>query len=397
MTFGPLPWIINFTPGCTKPTIRPVRLVGSQILMSFRLRRNLELLIRIGSRRIWTTSPITERPFHPIQPVSRSRAEFTIFTGCRWNPPLALAGANNWNFRRAVPLLLAPIHFPGYYSQFQLPALETVSYYFASVTTPGTGAIGPGSAAQLWPLPLDSSFAVTNQTHVIIGAVGQPMVVGGWAKQQISNGSSSKFGYLGQYFDAAYKIDTNGMVTSGTTGILSPYGEFFPTEPGPVALVTMTNWGVNERGTGVVQVISLALDANHDGTMDTSFAGPDNTSAYRPFVFWANNNYDRSDYDADDATNYQDDVQSQGCPFTPDTPTPDCNYSDQFGIRIIPGTRDLEDYTRLWICGITTNFLAALPAGSTVSLNWGDVGSPNANNPTIDLSRPRMPMAVWNI
>jgi pimeloyl-ACP methyl ester carboxylesterase len=45
----------------------------------------------------------------------------------------------------------------------------------------------------------------------------------------------------------------------------------------------------------------------------------------------------------------------------------------------------LEDFARLWVCGLTTNVLAALPSGCTVTLNWGDVGSPNSGNPTIDL------------
>jgi hypothetical protein len=34
------------------------------------------------------------------------------------------------------------------------------------------------------------------------------------------------------------------------------------------------------------------LDVNHDGNMDLSFAGPDNTSQARPFVFWINNDRD---------------------------------------------------------------------------------------------------------
>jgi hypothetical protein len=45
----------------------------------------------------------------------------------------------------------------------------------------------------------------------------------------------------------------------------------------------------------------------------------------------------------------------------------------------------LQDFARLWVCGITTNLLAQLPAGSTVTLSWGDVGNPNSANPTIDL------------
>ena len=63
----------------------------------------------------------------------------------------------------------------------------------------------------------------------------------------------------------------------------------------------------------------------------------------------------------------------------------DCNYTDFFGHRVIPTTRDLEDFARLWICGVTSNLLDALPPGSMVTLNWGDVGNPNPGNPTIDL------------
>jgi hypothetical protein len=101
--------------------------------------------------------------------------------------------------------------------------------------------------------------------------------------------------------------------------------------------------------------------------------------------FWANNNYDRFTLDSDDNTYYDDDVQIAGCPYTPNTPTADCNYLDGDGHRVISCARDLQDFTRLWVCGITTNLLAQLPSGSTVTLSWGDVGSPNSANPTIDL------------
>ena len=56
-----------------------------------------------------------------------------------------------------------------------------------------------------------------------------------------------------------------------------------------------------------------------------------------------------------------------------------------YAYRAIPCTRDLEDFARLWVCGITTNLLAQLPSGSTVTLSWGDIGNPNSGNPTIDL------------
>jgi hypothetical protein len=58
---------------------------------------------------------------------------------------------------------------------------------------------------------------------------------------------------------------------------------------------------------------------------------------------------------------------------------------DGAGHRVIPNIRDLQDFARLWVCGVTSNLLASLPVGSTISLNWGDVGSPNPANPTIDM------------
>ncbi|MGH8399089.1 MAG: hypothetical protein ACRETA_12730, partial [Gammaproteobacteria bacterium] len=73
------------------------------------------------------------------------------------------------------------------------------------------------------------------------------------------------------------------------------------------------------------------------------------------------------------------------CPYTPNTPTPNCNYLDGGGNRVIPCERDLQNFFRLWVCGIDTNLIAKLPAGSTITLNWGDVGSPNSGNPTIDI------------
>jgi len=104
--------------------------------------------------------------------------------------------------------------------------------------------------------------------------------------------------------------------------------------------------------------------------------------------FWCNNNFDRWDYDPPFDTPEQDSVESAGCQGAPFTVTPDYNYLHSDHTRVIPCTRDLEDFARLWICGVTTNLLAALPAGSTITLNWGDVGHPNSANPTIDLFQP---------
>ena len=130
--------------------------------------------------------------------------------------------------------------------------------------------------------------------------------------------------------------------------------------------------------------------------MDLTFSGPDNTSQTRPFTFWCNNNYDRwattsgvIPVGSMAYTDLEQDDQLDGtCPATPKVSTPDCNYLVPLGgssWRAIPCTRDLEDFARLWICGITPNVLTNLPDGSTITLNWGDAGNPSYGNPTIDL------------
>ncbi len=67
-----------------------------------------------------------------------------------------------------------------------------------------------------------------------------------------------------------------------------------------------------QPGTGIVNVIELQLDVNHDGNMDLSFSGPDSTSPTRPYVFWVNNDFDRLAYDADDKTNYEMTAETRG-------------------------------------------------------------------------------------
>src|SRR5207244_5261571 len=118
-----------------------------------------------------------------------------------------------------------------------------------------------------------------------------PFNVTGWAKQAITNGYAGKFAYLEQYLDKAYKMNLDGTLTN-ETGLLSPYGEFFPTEPGPIALVTMPDIDTGQRGTGVVNVIKLQLDVNHDGVMDLTFSGPDYTSEGRLFPFWVTKDFE---------------------------------------------------------------------------------------------------------
>jgi len=269
-----------------------------------------------------------------------------------------------------------------FYPETAQPRFQIVGYDYWMALDPFYSLVTNGL-----DYPGMAGLSTTHTNPVLITSVGNSgFKVACFAKLAVTNSAySGVYGYMQQYFDQAYQIDTNGYVTANTTGILSPYGSFFATQPGTVALVTMPDVDTGQRGTNTVYAINLSLDANRDGTIDPSFSGRDNTTTSSPYAFWANNNYDRFVLDSDDNAFYDDDVHVQGCPYTPDQNTPDCNFLDGAGHRVIPCARDLQDFARLWVCGVTSNLLANLPAGSTVTLNWGDVGGPNSGNPTIDL------------
>jgi len=271
-----------------------------------------------------------------------------------------------------------------FYPQTTQPQLHTVEYDFWQ--------------QYVDTLPGQSGFSTTNQSRLLITGVGQgfaPNVglayftVAGYAKMAVQNGYNGVYGYLQQYFDEAYQIDANGTVTTNTTGILSPYGDYFATQPGPAALVTMPDLDTGARGTCTVYSVSLVLDKNHDGNMDLSFSGADATSQKSPFIFWCNNNFDRQhmvDFTIISSDSEQDDLLPGVEDFSNlDPDDPDYNYKDLGGNRVIPCTRDLEDFARLWVCGITPDLVSNLPYGSTVTLSWGDMGNPNPNNPAIDV------------
>ncbi|MEI6197756.1 MAG: hypothetical protein WCS42_25865, partial [Verrucomicrobiota bacterium] len=267
------------------------------------------------------------------------------------------------------------------YVQAESPVFKKSGFHFTSLANNSPALTGPG-----WYV-----WTGVPNTNRLFASVGIQSFFYLWTQLTVSNAYAGTFSYLQDYFDKAYKIDTGGLVTTNQTGVLSEYGTFFPTEPGPVALVTKPDLATSQTCTGIVQVISLNVDANHDGVIDPTFFGSDFTSPGKPYAFWVNNNFDRWFYDADDNVQYMDDVprNSYAAIGGNGTPIPDWNYTNyQFnplGGRAIPTTRDLEDYARLWVCGIDTNMLAALPANTTITLSWGDTGSPNQGNPTIDL------------
>jgi hypothetical protein len=288
-----------------------------------------------------------------------------------WTDELLMAGGSGIEFLEAKDFYLGVAE----------PHLQTEGYYFASetpyLTSPNAVWNGNGQlAGSAPPIPGSTSFLPTNTSPLLITGVGQPLTISGWAKQAILNGYSNKFVYLEQYFDEALKIGGTGNVTTNETGLLSPYGEFFPTEPGPVAIITRPDIETGQRGTGVVNVIKLQLNVNHDSTMDMSFGGPDNTTRNRPFRFWVNNDYDRG-HDVDcnllgNNCDYEEDDLKPGAEGFPLNSVPDWLYTDPVtGLRAIPCKRDLEDYTPIHFAGVS-HLITNLPTGYTITLTWRD-------------------------
>lgn len=259
------------------------------------------------------------------------------------------------------------------YENFAAPDLQIVDYYFNSqtpwfnYTAYYTNAYPyeslPPYSGSPPVLPGSPSFSTTNTSPLLITGIGQPITVSGWAKMAITNGDPNKFGYLEQYFDFAQSYTTNGVPPTNSVGLLSPYGDFFPTVPGPAALVTMADFDSGQRGTSVVNVVKLQLDVNHDGTMDLSFGGPDNTSQAHPFEFWINND--------DDGMGIGEDIDI-GTNFA----LADCNQGE------IRSERNLEDFARMWICGVPALPYSLIQTSSpyAVTLSWQNtVGNPAIN------------------
>ena len=242
-----------------------------------------------------------------------------------------------------------PIAYPGnvisaglgtWFYQFAPPTLSPAGYYFAR--------------HYIDPLPGEPNFSVTKTTPpVLFASVGQPFNITAWAKQSLQNGYSGKFAYAEQYFDKAYVADTNGNATANQTGILSEYGEFFPTQLGTVILTTKPDGALGTVGQCTVNVLGMGVDANHDGTVDLTFNGQDQTSQATPMKFWINND--------NDGTGVGKDIE-----IMPGTPV-DYQYGN------IRSQRNLEDFSRLWVCGLpklpTTNGYAITLSMSVVSGN----------------------------
>ena len=248
-----------------------------------------------------------------------------------------------------------------FYPQTAQPQFQTVEYDFWTYSPlPGSTNFSPSQAGDLLMTTVGTFINYYPGGYFYV----QPEIqINGYAKLAVLNGYSGVYGYLGQYFDQAYTEDANGNATTNKTGILSPYGSFFATEPGPAALVTMPDIDTGERGVCTVNCCSMNVDKNNDSYMDLSFNGPDATSQASPMVWWINNDCDWAYYPGD---------SGKDLPCNSNT----CDYLNQN----IMSPRDLEDWARLWICGVP----ALTNAGYQVTLSW-NVGS---GSPAVNLVNP---------
>jgi hypothetical protein len=260
-----------------------------------------------------------------------------------------------------------------FYSQTADPVLQLVNYYFAPVNTPGTALPNGSTPSQLYPLPVLDGFSNTNQTGVLITSVGTPTVIGGWARFSIQNGNPNKNAYLGQYYVTNAYVVTNGVITTNTTGVVSPYGDFFPTQPGDVAMITMPDYNNDPPGTGVVRVIALDADANHDGVLDLSYTGPDFTSSSRPFRFWSATDDHAGDFGGTGLSGVEPSYLTDGSysPGLEPVPNPLPNQPVFQARYSADGRRTLEDFFPVYL-NIGSLFQSnALSAGiSATDTNW---------------------------
>ncbi len=98
----------------------------------------------------------------------------------------------------------------GYASQTPAASLQLVNYYFAPILNPNDDPMGLGNggiyapedgrwtligsaAYQPYSFPLQVGFNVTNQTPLMIVAVGQSVIIGAWAKYSISNRRTTQY------------------------------------------------------------------------------------------------------------------------------------------------------------------------------------------------------------
>jgi len=130
-------------------------------------------------------------------------------------------------------------------------------------------------------------------------------------------------------------------------------------------------WPENRRVLAKRQSGLFQLDKNHDLVMDKSFNGPDGTSQASPMEWWVNNDHDWSSGSGDGYVGH-DLMVGPNSPWNGFVDHSIVDYQGQY----IECHRDLEDFARLWICGLP----ALTNAGYQVTLSWNvSSGAPAVN------------------
>jgi Alpha/beta hydrolase of unknown function (DUF900) len=306
--------------------------------------------------------------------LSSTVAQWTYFYGSKFNTNYFIPQVND-----VYGLPLVSVKWPGYstpptfptltpgssganvsgdwFFQYDQPTLVSNSYYFAR--------------PHIDPLPGEDdsgfTFNVTNITpSFLFASVGQPFSITACAKQTLQNGYSGVSAYAEQYFDSAYLTGNSGNITTNQTGILSEYGEFFPTQPGGVVLTTKPDGALGTVGQCKLDIIALNVDANHDGTMDFTYNGSDFVSSNNPYRFWVNDDVDSGDDSGNGIPGQPPQAADGSCVIVhqTDVPVPVPQFTtaivDAYGVH---GRRDLVDYFPVYV-NISSLFQSnALSAG----------------------------------
>ncbi len=205
------------------------------------------------------------------------------------------------------------------------------------------------------PFLIDPFNGTTSTTQPFYSILGGSLHHGTMLVSSNISGASTGFG--GVVADGNGQLLINGQVTAGKDfytaaqdpdlslnltkllpgGNLTGSGNVTFQQIAPDSLVSA---GYVTNGTATRAILNipagLAVDNNRDGNI--SFDVDDQTTSERPFRFWLNNDIDVT-ADELDYPSVQDDAE----PVVGESFVLDCNQD------AIQGTRDLEDFARMWI------------------------------------------------
>jgi hypothetical protein len=265
-------------------------------------------------------------------------------------------------------------------------------YEFQATETPTTKIIGYSYVPQtIEPCFWDGSGLTDNPFYCT--SVGSSLRIAAFAKRELYRPPPNNMsplpqnGYTTAYLFKSFLCDSaTGDVPRTTepnlggkfkinltlaqeSGLISPLGYFIPEKAGKYVLMTEPN-DEGKYGECIVYVLDMQVDSNHDGVMNNA----DLTSITKPMVFWLNNDTDV--YHSVDGTDTEyDDVQS------------DSVYARDAVFAAVWGNlrseRDLEDYARLWINGLS-QLRNNLPTGFKIRLEW-DTSHSGGSLPGIQL------------